>query len=159
VPWNALVWVGSSILTSASLRSSAAPEERGFGAPGPAPRCFRPQNCEDTPGRWRGTRPPNRKKVHVNKILPPPWGLLGATWRLAPSHQLIGTLDPPAVTSVSAPNTRSLSFVHGGVGPGVRPVLAAFWARSPRKGLGPKGVWFESVPGGVPTDCPSKELP
>ena len=23
---------------------------------------------------------------HVYKILPPPWGLLGATWRLAPSH-------------------------------------------------------------------------
>jgi hypothetical protein len=59
----------------------------------------------------------------TSKILPPPWGLLGANWRLAPSHQLIGALDPPAVTSVSAPNTRSLIFVHGGVGPGVRPVL------------------------------------
>jgi hypothetical protein len=73
----------------------------------------------------------------VNKILPLPWGLLGATWRLAPPHQLIGALDPPAVTSVSTPNTRSLIFVHGGVGPGVRP----FWARSPRKGLGAKGAW------------------
>jgi hypothetical protein len=30
-----------------------------------------------------------RKKVHVDKILPPPWGLLGATWRLAP-----GTIPP-----------------------------------------------------------------
>jgi hypothetical protein len=73
--------------------------------------------------------------VHVNKILPPPWGLLGATWRLSPSHQLIGALDPPAVTSVSAPNTRSLIFVHGGVGPEVRPVLGQV---SP-KGAGGQG--------------------
>jgi hypothetical protein len=73
----------------------------------------------------------------VNKILPPPWGLLDATWRLAPSHQLVGALDPPAVTSVSAPNTRSLLiFVHGGVaGPGVRPVLV----QVPPRGAGGQG--------------------
>jgi hypothetical protein len=69
----------------------------------------------------------SRKKVHVSKILPPPWAffLLGAAWRLAPSHQLDGTPDPPAVTSVSAPNTRSLIFAHGGVGSGsgVRSIL------------------------------------
>jgi hypothetical protein len=86
------------------------------------------------------SRPPNRKKVHVSKILPPPWGLLGATWRLAPSHQLIGALDPPAVTSVSTPNTRFLIFVHGGVGPGVRPVLGQVspkGAGANQGGLGP----------------------
>jgi hypothetical protein len=49
---------------------------------------------------------------------------VGPSWRhLA---ELIGALDPPAVTSVSAPNTRSLIFVHGEVGPGVRPVLGQF---------------------------------
>jgi hypothetical protein len=90
--------------------------------------------------RWRATttRPPNRKRrVHVDKILPPPWGLLGAAWRLAPSHQLIGALYSPAVTSVCAPNTGFLIFVHGGVGPGRG--CAPFWARSPRKGLPRKG--------------------
>jgi hypothetical protein len=76
------------------------------------------------------------------------WGLPGAAWRLAPSHQLIGALDPPAVTSVSAPNMRALIFVHGGgaggaprAGPGL-----------PEKGWGPRGFGFESVPGGVPID-------
>jgi hypothetical protein len=61
--------------------------------------------------------------VHVVKILPPTWGLPGAIWRLNPSHQPVGALDPPAVTSVSAPNTRSLIYDHCGVGPGARPVL------------------------------------
>jgi hypothetical protein len=82
-------------------------------------------------------RPLNRKKVHVSKILPPPWGLLGAIWRLAPSHQLIGALDPPAVTSVSAPNTRSLIFADRGVGPGVRPVLGQV---SPKRDGGQGGL-------------------
>jgi hypothetical protein len=50
----------------------------------------------------------------VVKILPPPWDLPGAIWRLTPSHQPVGALDPPAVTSVSD---------HCGVGPGARPVL------------------------------------
>jgi hypothetical protein len=54
---------------------------------------------------------------------PRPWGLPGAAWWLAPFHQLVGALDPPAVTSVSAPNTRSLVYDHCGVGPGLRPVL------------------------------------
>ena len=76
---------------------------------------------------------------------PPPWGLLGATWRLVPSHQLIGALDPPTVTSVSAPNTRSQIFVHGG-GPEVHPVLGQV---SPA-GAGPRGFGFGSVHGGVP---------
>jgi hypothetical protein len=83
------------------------------------------------------SRPPNRKKVHVKKKLPPPCGLPGAAWRLAPSHQPIGALDPPAVTSASAPNTRSQIFVHGGVGPGVRPVLGQV---SPKR-AGDQGVW------------------
>jgi hypothetical protein len=86
---------------------------------------------------------------HLSKILPPLWGLLGAAWRLAPSHQLVRALDPPAVTSVNAPNTRSLIFAHhGGVGPG---------AGAPRsgpglaeKGWGPRWLGFESVLGGAP---------
>jgi hypothetical protein len=49
--------------------------------------------------------------------------LPGAAWRLSPSHQLIRAVDPPAVTSVSAPNTRAPIFVDRGVGPGARPVL------------------------------------
>jgi hypothetical protein len=76
----------------------------------------------------------------VNRILPPPWDFLGATWRLAPSHQLIGALDPPAVTSVSAPNTRSLIFVHGGVDPGVRPVLAVLGQVSSGRAGGKRGL-------------------
>jgi hypothetical protein len=88
-----------------------------------------------------GPRPPNRKKVHVGKILPPPWGLLGAAWRWAPSHQLVGALDPPAVTSVSAPNTRSLIFAHGGVGPGRRPVLGQV---SPKRAGGQGGLGSSS---------------
>jgi hypothetical protein len=71
----------------------------------------------------------------MDKFLPPPWGLLGATWWLGPPHQLIGALIPPAVTSVSAPNTRSLIFVHGGVGPGVRLVLG----QVSTKGAGAQG--------------------
>jgi hypothetical protein len=72
-------------------------------------------------------RPPNRKNANVDKNLPPPCPV-GPSWRhlavVVPIHQLIRALDPPAVTSVSAPNTRSLIFVHSGVGPeAVRPVL------------------------------------
>jgi hypothetical protein len=101
--------------------------------------------CPDR-ARWPALRsttsqPPNRanrKKVHVRKKLPPPWGLPGATWRLVPSHQLVGALDPPAVTSVSAPNTRSLIFAHGGVGPGERPVLGQV---PPKRAVGAKGAW------------------
>jgi hypothetical protein len=100
------------------------------------------------PGTWRHWHLPGqhdlptaKRQVHVNKILPPPRGLLGATWRLVPSHQLVGALDPPAVTSVSAPSTRSLAdFCSRRGGPGGAP----FWARSPRKGLGPKRVWVRA---------------
>jgi hypothetical protein len=95
-------------------------------------------------------RPHNPKKVHVNKILPRPSGLLGATWRLAPSHQLIGALDPPAVTSVSAPNTRSLIFVHGGSpkGAGIKGgldssrFLAGFQPAAPAGAGGARGGAF-----------------
>jgi hypothetical protein len=38
----------------------------------------------------------------------------------------------------AAPNTRSLIFVHGA---GWARGCAPFWSRSPREGLGPKGVW------------------
>jgi hypothetical protein len=90
-------------------------------------------------GGGGGARPPNPKneKVHVVKILPPPWGLPGAIcWRLTPSNQPVGALDPPAVTSVSAPNTRSL--VYGATAVWARGRVP-FWVRSPRKG--PKWVW------------------
>jgi hypothetical protein len=66
--------------------------------PAPATRPLNPAVLQ----RLLTKRPLNRKKVHVVKILPPPWGLPGATWRLTPSHQLIGALGPPAVTSAAA---------------------------------------------------------
>jgi hypothetical protein len=83
------------------------------------------------------------------KILPPPWGLPGAIWRLTPSHQPIGALDPPVVTSVSAPNTRFLIYGHCGGGPGgaSRPPGPGL----PGRGWVPGGVGFEAVPGGVLT--------
>jgi hypothetical protein len=96
------------------------------------------------------TRLPNRKKVYVVKILPPPWGLPGAIWRLTPSHQPVGALDPPAVTSVSAPNMRSPIYDHFGVGPGARPVLGQVSPEGAgaQAGLGSSRPRF--LAGGVP---------
>jgi hypothetical protein len=102
--------------------------------------------------RPAATRPPSRKKVHVSKILPPPWGLLGTAWRLAPSHQLVGALDPPTSTSVSAPNTRSLIFAHGGVGPGVRPVLGQV---SPKRAGGQGGLGSSRLLAGLRSAAPA----
>jgi hypothetical protein len=86
-----------------------------------------------------------KRCMAVDKILPPLWGLPGAAWRLAPSHQLIGALDPPAVTSVSALNTRSLVFCRPRGGPGGAPRSGP---GLPGRGWGPSGFGFESVPGG-----------
>jgi hypothetical protein len=49
---------------------------------------------------------------------------VGPSWRrlaVGPILAADWALDPPAVTSVSAPDTRSLIFVDRGMGPGVRP--------------------------------------
>jgi hypothetical protein len=57
---------------------------------------------------------------------------------------------PPAVTSVSAPNTRSLIYDHCGVGPGVRPAVLGQVSPEGAGGQGASGFGSESVPGGVP---------
>jgi hypothetical protein len=49
---------------------------------------------------------------------PPPWGLLGAAWRLAPSHQLVGALDPSRSHLGKRPEHEVPDLAHGGVGPG-----------------------------------------
>jgi hypothetical protein len=90
-------------------------------------------------------RPPNRKKVHVNKILPPPWGLLGATWRLAPSAGW-GTRSTRSHLG-KRPEHEIPDFCSRRGGPGGVPRSGP---GLPETGWGPRGLGFESVPGGIP---------
>jgi hypothetical protein len=93
----------------------------------------------------------SRKKVHVSKILPPPWGLLPSWRRLA-----VGPIPPAGWDTRSTSSHLGKRPEHeipdfcsrrGGLGLGGAlhsgPGLA-------EKGWGPRGLGFESVPGGAP---------